>query len=315
MLRWDHLSPQIVPHWAELTNLLAAYDDTGEFYEPADLAEELTEHGFEPAADSWTVWDGETLVAYGQLRVSGSLTADGFARAGLDGGVHPEWRGRGIGTALLDRMEPRALRLAATRHPGAPIQVRPAQTREDSDAATLFARRGFAPSRWFTDMRRPLPGEALPAAAAHTVPLAAEHGEALRQAQNDAFSTHWGSTAQTPAMWQDYLGSRGLRPGVSRLVVDDDGAVLAYALVEEWVARECYFGLIGTVQRARGRGLARGVLVASLHAAIESGSYDVATLEVDTANPTGAGRLYASVGFTPVRTRAAFTKVVQPMLE
>lgn len=308
MLTWTTLTTQTTPQWSELTNVLAKVDDTDEFYDAEDLAEELTEHGFDAERDSWAVWDGERMVAYGQLRVSSELTSDGEARAHLSGGVHPDWRGRGIGTALLSRMEPRALELAAARHPGAPILLRADGGKEGSDARPLLEAHGYAPARYFTDMTRPLPGEPLARVDDPRIqPFSSDLAEAVRIAHNDAFSTHWGSTPQTPESWADVVSARSFRAEDSRILADG-GTVLAYVLCGEWVDRELYISLVGTRQSARGQGLARKVLQATVADAAASGRYDVVDLGVDSANPTGAGALYASVGFTPVRTQATYTK-------
>ena len=309
MLTWQTLSFDVVPQWTELTNLLAEVDDTDEFYDAEDLAEELTEDGFDAGLDSWAAWDGERLVAFGQLRVSAGLTAEGDARADLTGGVHPAWRGRGIGTDLLARMEPRALELARERHPGAPLLLRAQGGKQGSDAWPLLTDRGYAPARYFTDMRRALPGSSITVEPDPRIrPFTPDLVEPLRLAHNDAFATHWGSTAQTPERWADTLGARSFSAASSRVLVDDGGAVLAYVLCGEWVSRELYLTLVGTVQAARGRGLARAVLLATVADAAASGKYDVVELSVDSENPTGAGNLYASAGFTPVRTQATFTR-------
>jgi ribosomal protein S18 acetylase RimI-like enzyme len=57
----------------------------------------------------------------------------------------------------------------------------------------------------------------------------------------------------------------------------------------------------------RRRGLARSLLVQSLHAIKERGMTEAA-LGVDTQNPTGALRLYESVGFRPVKRFTAYQK-------
>lgn len=311
MLTWTALTAETTPQWTELTNLLATVDDTDEFYDAEDLAEELTEHGFDPEQDSWAAWDGETMVAYGQLRVSMELTVDGDARADLGGGVHPQWRGQGIGTELLGRMEPRAIELARTRHPGAPVQLRTQGGKEGSDARPLMAALGYQPVRYFTDMTRPLPGDPLTVEPDSRIrPYGPDIAEATRLAHNDAFATHWGSTPMTPERWADLVDARSFRPDDSRVVLSDDGAVLAYTLCGQWVDRELYINLVGTVQAARGQGLGRAVLLATVADAAASGRYGVVDLGVDSANPTGAGALYASVGFTPVRTYATMAKTV-----
>lgn len=310
MLTWTALTAETTPQWADLTNLLAKVDDTDEYYDAEDLAEELEEHGFDAAQDSWAVWDGEVMVAFGQLRVSLQLTADGEARADLTGGVHPDWRGRGIGTALLARMEPRALAVARERHPGAPLLMRASGGKEGSDAWPLLTDAGYAPARWFTDMARPLPGPAVAAVPDPRIrPFGDDVSEATRLAHNEAFAGHWGSTARTREAWDEMVSARSFRAADSRVVVDD-GVVLAYVLCGQWVERELYISLVGTRPEARGQGLGRAALVTTVADAAASGRYDVVDLSVDSDNPTGAGGLYASAGFRPVRTVATFTKRV-----
>lgn len=311
MPTWTHLTQDVTPAWSELTNLLAEVDDTDEVYSPEDLAEELQEADFAAERDSWAVWEDDRLVAFGQLRVSSLLThAEGYARASIDGGVHPDMRGRGIGTELLARIQPRAIDLARERHPGAPIQLRANGGKAGSSAEELLTANGFEPVRYFTDMARPLPGEPVTADDARVHPYTADLSEAVRVAHNDAFATHWGSTPQTPQKWAEFVTGRSFRPETSRVALDDDGAVTAYVLTGQWVDRELYVNLVGTVQRARGQGLARATLLATIAAAAASGDYDLIELGVDTAHPSGADALYTSVGFAPLRTTTAFAKLV-----
>ncbi|MFV0460864.1 MAG: GNAT family N-acetyltransferase [Actinomycetales bacterium] len=316
MPTWTSLTPDSVEQWAELVKVLAHHDDTGEFFEAEDLAEELTEHGVDPALDSWAVWDGENLIGYGQLWVSDGLDPDGLAVAELNGGVHPRWRGRGVGTELLARMQTRALTLARQRHPGAVVQLRTEGRDEGSDARPLLGDLGYRPMRYFTDMTCQLgdrpPRASSPATHSRGVtvrPFIPDLTEASRTAHNDAFATHWGSVPASPQRWADVVGSRGFRPADSRLAVDGE-QVLAYALTGEWSPRELHVMVLGTRQSARGRGLARLVLDEVVAAAADSGRYDLIELEVDSQNPTGAGALYTSVGFVPVRTSATMVRTI-----
>ena len=309
-LRWSALTEQDTPAWSRLVHVLAEADGTDETYSPEDLAEELTEAGVEAAADTWGVWDGTELVAYGQLRVSPALTADGLVRADLDGGVHPARRGRGIATELFERMEPRAAEVAARRHPGAPVQLRASGGAEGADARTFLAGRGYEPVRWFTDMARPLPGAPAGSEDGRAEPYDDAMDEELRRAHNAAFADHWGSTAQTPEAWADLVGARGNRKELWRVARDAGGHVLAYCLAGQWAEGSLYVTLVGTRPEARGRGLARAVLLGTVAAAASAGEWGRIELTVDSASPTRADALYASVGFAPLRTRATCARVL-----
>ena len=115
-----------------------------------------------------------------------------------------------------------------------------------------------------------------------------------------------------------FTGRRSFRPDLSVLAVSD-GAVLGYALsyVSEASAaatgvRESYFGQIGVVPAARGRGLSKAVVIAALHAGAADGC-DTAGLEVDSENVTGALALYGSLGFTTHRTQVSWSRHLAPL--
>ncbi|WP_369045991.1 GNAT family N-acetyltransferase [Sinomonas sp. P10A9] len=311
---WKPIEAAHAPAWAELSNLLARADDTDEFYNPEDLVEELEEPGVDPAADTLGAWDGDTMVAYGQLRVTEAIL-DREANASLSGGVHPAWRGRGLGRAVMDWLEPRADVLAAQRFPGAPVVWYMWCGKPGSSAERLAAARGYRPGRYFRDMRltlttwEPVDSAADPVCA-HLAPA---HHEATRRAHNEAFADHWRSSERDPARWADQLSSRSFRADLSRVAVnpdpslDPDDAVDAYVLCHEFVSGELYVTLVGTRRRARGQGLASALLQDSLAAAKAQG-YRLADLGVDSESPTGAVGLYERVGFMPIRTTVVYER-------
>ncbi|SDD50653.1 GNAT family N-acetyltransferase [Auraticoccus monumenti] len=314
--RWDHLHTADVEAWAELTNTLARVDETEEHYSADDLAEELVETGFDARTDSVAVWDGERLVGYGQLRVSMLPDPQGRVRCTLSGGVHPDHRGRGLGRELMDRLERRAVELAAERHPGRPAYWRASGgVRDTASVRALLEHRGYSVVRWFNEMKRPLPGEPLATPAPAGVRLLRgdeADAEAVREAHNLAFRDHWGSAPQTPEAWRDFWGSRTARHHLSTVAVDGDGdgdeSVLGYVLCSQWVERELYVGLVGTVPAARGRGVARAALAETIRRAGAAGEHDVVELGVDSASPTGATRLYDALGFSTARVSAAYQR-------
>lgn len=304
---WRPLEVEAVGDWAELTNLLAVADGTEEFYDAMALAEELREPGVDPASDTVAAWRDGVLVGFGQLRVSSGLF-EGRVRAEIIGGVRPDQRRQGLGTEIMDRMEERALELAGQRHPGVPVQLRVSGGIEGASVRSLLEHRGYRVVRYYHELARPIPGVLPDPPRLPVQRFSAELAEQVRLAHNDAFSTHWGSIPVTAEHWQNMLDSRTFRPDCSYLSVDADSQVLAYVLVTQWVEGEAWVHLVGTRQQARGAGLARACLTASVRAMAEQG-FAVAGLGVDSENPTGASALYESLGFTLQRVLAHYGRV------
>jgi len=308
---WTSLDLDSTKAWSELTTVLAEFDGTDEIYGPEELAEELSDSGFDPARDTVAVWEAAELIAFGQLRIPAGLN-EGRVRAFIGGGVHPDRRRQGIGAGVMERMERRAFERSAEMHPGVDVKLESAGGIEGSPVRELLEHRGYKIVRYFVEMKRKLPGPVLDQPAVELRSYASELSEAVRIAHNDAFATHWGSTGRAPAEWADQLRSRTFRPRASFVHLDEDRSVDAYVLGYQWLDGELYIGQIGTVQAARGRGLARACLLACLHAATQQG-YRTVDLTVDSYNATGAVALYESVGFTPARTVASYTKLVSPL--
>lgn len=306
--RWTPLASEHTTAWSELCHHLAVVDGTEEFLSPEDLEEELQTPHHDPATDTWAVWDGDQLVAFGAVFVPTVVDHEGQARAYVAGGVHADHRGRGLGTRLLELAEARGLELLRQRHPGRTAYLRAGGGREGSSARELLSGRGYAAERYWNLLTRSLQ-EVPPVPAVEGVRLVSpgpDDEEAVREAHNLAFRDHYGSGPTTPENWHSSWTSRSARKDVSTIAVADgsgtagwrEGEVLAYIVVGQWVDREAYVNLVGTVPHARGRGLAAAALARTLELAARSGQYDVIELDVDSASPTGATRLYERLGFT-----------------
>jgi mycothiol synthase len=312
--RWRSLTEVDTPEWSELVTAIAAHDTTGELYSAEDLAEELSLPAVDSSRDTLAVHDGATgaLVGYGQIFFRDVLIEDEVA-AHTSGGVHADHRGRGIGTELMRRLEARAVQGGAERWSGFATCMRCDVGVQVADARTLMADRGFVEGRFFHVMTHDLAGLAdryrgVPASCEVRPYVADTDADAVRDAHTAAFAAHWRSAPWSPAEWASRVGeSRTFRPGLSFVRPGPDGSIEGYVLSFEYVPGELYIGMLGVRPQGRGRGTGAALLRTALAAGLGAG-FERAELDVDSANSTGAGRLYESLGFRTVRSTVAALK-------
>ncbi|MGY2004282.1 GNAT family N-acetyltransferase [Blastococcus sp. SYSU DS1024] len=316
------LSSDDVPAVAELLIAAEPLDDTGEFPDAYDVAEEWAGWGVDPGRDGVAVTDADgALAAYAV--VSASPTFRDAFRIVLDGRVHPAGRGQGIGTALLRWELARGAEVHAERHPEAPARLVVAVSGTQPRLERLVEQSGLEAERWYRTMERRLADlpETRQVSAVDLVPFTWDRDDEVRRAHNAAFTEHHGSSERDAESWQRlFTGSRAFRPDLSVLAVAvADGAVAGYVLAYVYEAdtrargyREVVLGQIGVLPGARGRGLASAMIGDSLRAAAAR-DCTVAALDVDSDNVTGALRLYESLGFTTVRTRVAWSRSLPPV--
>jgi mycothiol synthase len=289
---------------AELMAAAERVDRTEEHYGAEDLLEQYEIPDMRPETDTVGLWSGDRLVAHAVLRSAPGQQE--VAKVHGSGTVHPEWRRRGIGTALLTWMGRQGVDLWQARHPDLPGELHIGSIDTNADLLAILGKAGFEEARYWFDMKVELGSTPSPNDPPEGLRLAAfepAYDEATRIAHNEAFQDHWGSNPTSAELWKaEVTGSRTFRAAMSYLVLDGD-EVAAYALGYEYEAdtavtgiRDLYVGQVGTRRAYRGRGLARTVLAASLEAAAKDG-FQTSTLGVDSTNPTGALGLYESLGY------------------
>jgi mycothiol synthase len=315
--------PILVEDLPAVAALLAAaetVDDTGEHESVEDLAGFWVNELVDLALDSLlvTTASGEVVAFAGTIAPPTFRDAYGVL---LLGRVHPRWRAQGIGRSLLAWQLDRGAQLHAERHPEVPARLTATVYTSMPDLASMLRRAGLVEARWFFHMTRPLtdlPGPRV-VEGVDLVPFTWDRDDEVRRAHNAAFTEHYGSSERDTATWQVmFTGQRSFRPDLSVLAVED-GAVVAYVLAYVYESntaalgeRETYFGQIGVLPQARGRGLSKATIVQALRVAAVN-DCQVAGLQVDSDNGSGALGLYESLGFTTARTEVSWSQHLAPL--
>lgn len=235
----------------------------------------------------------------------------------LGGAVRPDRRGEGIGRSVLRWEVAHALEWdQATRQDGyGPLAMRLYAPSDQADVRDLAQRHGLAVERYFFEMSRRL-GDSPQVPDLDGVVIVdwdPSRSRETHQVVDRAFHGHWGHADRTDEMWDEVTGSEGFRAEWSLLAIESGtgtvvGAALNCAHEQDWRAtgiREGYTDQLAVAQSHRGRGIARALLLESMRRFAISGM-QAATLGVDAANPSGALRLYESLGYEQTSSTCAY---------
>jgi mycothiol synthase len=304
-LSWRPIEEKDVPACTVLLAAIEEADQTGDVFGEEDLLETFRDPGSDFRRGSAGVHDGDAMVGYCCLYSSGS--ADQVHRMSQFGGVHPAYRGQGIGGQLLDFAELAAVPLHQERYPGLPLSIAGWCPAGDSGASALYASRGFRPARWFHLMAADLTtaGRSAPVpAGVHVVTFTAELAEDARLVRNEAFADQ--GDQMTPDEWAHFLSYNAFRPTFSYLAYDG-AEPLGVLIGREYDAYteltgilDLYIAVVATRRSARKRGIASALLSRAL-ADARSAGFTAASLTVNADSPAGAFDLYQRAGFA-VRT-------------
>jgi mycothiol synthase len=321
---WRALGPEDLDAWVVLLAAIEAVDHEDEHFGAEDLREKFADTYRDFPNGSVAAFDGAAMVAYGFFRIR--TAAEPVHEMWMAGAVHPDHRGRGLGSHLLAWVEETAVPLHERHFPGHPLTISAGCRVNHADAMELFAEHGYEQVRWFHGMAIDLVEE-LPAAAVPSdvvlVSITPERAEDARRVRNEAFLDHWGSTDSTPESWAHRMAESSYRPALSYLAYETGaggalGEPLALVLCNEYQAvkaatgkRDLYIALVGTRRRRRKRGLATTLITHVLRQGQAEG-FDSASLGVDAGSPTGALDLYERIGFRAVGTYVSQHLVVIP---
>ncbi len=277
---------------------------------------EWTEPGFDLSTDTCVVIDrAGSIVAHQEV-----FTTPPHVRAIIWGKVHPDARGRGIGSALLEWAERRAHQMVSRAPDHAAFNVQAWIMAENAPAVSLLEDHGFTHSRYFHEMEihqtePPEPQEW--AEGFELRPFDRSQYRQVRAAVRESFLDHWGFAAADPE--EDFV--RAAHHLDNHPHFDPDLFFVLWDGDEIAGVAECFphadndpnkglVGVLGVRKQWRGRGLGLALLLHSFRAFWERGIKNV-SLGVDADSLTGATRLYEKAGMHVTLVSATYDKLLR----
>lgn len=235
------------------------------------------------------------------------------------GFLHPAWRRKGVGTAMLQWMQARLQEIAATHPQDGERWFQAFASDGEAGTNALLLGDGYTSVRYAFDMVRPtlddLPDAPLPAGL-EVRPVEPEHYRLIWDAADEAFQDHWGYSPPTDQDYQGWLNDAVIfTPHLWRVAWDVETNQVAgqvrsfinHAENAKYNRTRGYTEFISVRRPWRKRGVARALIVESFHALKAQGMTEAA-LGVDAENLSGALRVYESVGFRTVKRSTTYRK-------
>ena len=249
-----------------------------------DVRADWAAPGLDLARDAWIVEEDGAALGYALLDDRGAALIT----------VPPASEGRGVGTALREAAEARALERGEAL-------VRQYVPTSNEAARAVLLTAGYWPAYSYFRMRMDL--AELPDAPEGTPVRAFSRGPddvAVHALVEEAMAGVPGNEPRSLESWQAAkVDKEGWDPALWLIHEDVDG-LAGVVLCERWDEGVGYVDYLAVAARARGQGLGRALLLHGL-AALRDAGLTVAELSVQGENAS-ATRLYESVGMTPVWT-------------
>jgi ribosomal protein S18 acetylase RimI-like enzyme len=288
-----------------------------------EVADWFESPGIAPLDDLCVIEIDDALVAYGT--VDHSPSGKRLERAMVFGGVHPQWRGRGLGRSIIDWQRRRAAERLGATDPSLPAYAVTYIYDFEVEALELLEAAGFQRDRVEHELICPLGSlAALPISAGPAIegieirPWSSADSEPVRLVSNAAFADHWGSPPRSVDAWEHGLESNGCRLDLSLVATDTaTGEVVGFSLNGHYPDDQDVTGRLdgwiqnlGTARSHRKRGIASALVRHSLQTFVNAG-FDHAMLSVDTENPSGAYDLYIGLGFERLHATVTMRHLVR----
>lgn len=244
------------------------------------------------ARDAWVFELDGRIVGYADFVAKGGRLAG-------DGYVHPDFRRRGVGSAILDFTEARAREEEPSVPVGERVALHNATLDRDAYTERFYRARGYEAVRGFRGMQIEV-DEApevteIPGIEIRPYRHPAE-ARAVHAAHQEAFADHW---EHRPTPWEEWeekrLGRKSFDPTLWWVAADGDeiAGILCGMIKRE--PDQGWVDVVGVRRRYRRRGIAEALLKTAFGEFLRRGEHRVG-LGVDAESPTGATRVYERAG-------------------
>jgi ribosomal protein S18 acetylase RimI-like enzyme len=230
--------------------------------------------------------------------------------------VLPQWRRRGIGSALQRWAERHLRELAVQRPDAGPRVFRSFAADAGTGVMELLDQHDYRAIRYGFEMSRsfaePIPDLPLPEGVEVRSVLPEQYRQ-VAAAMNEAFRDHWGHGEATEEDYQRWINDPNFQPHLWQVGWAGNevaGMVLNYIDREsnaEFKRLRGWTDPICVRRPWRKQGLAKALIARSMRLLQEQGMTE-AGLGVDAQNPNGALRLYESLGFRVTKKFITYEK-------
>ena len=279
------------------------------------MRSQLAEAAARGECDRWLVAQIRDRVA-GCSRVLSWPESDGATVCLTLGWVLPEWRGKGIGTAMLHWTEDRLRRLAAAQQPGGRCEFAANASSTESDARALLLHEGYQIAYTLLEMGI---SSSVPAPPATSLPagidlLAAtpEHYSAIAASIGEAYQDEYEG-----GRFGEVFDAAGYAASLSRPVHDPtlwqvawEGSLVVGQVLPVIENGRAELFEVSVRPGWRRRGLARALLLRALHSLRARGTGEI-RIHTNKDFRTRASDLYRSVGFRVLKEFPRYRKPFQ----
>lgn len=297
---------------AFLINTCASIECLDEGTSVADLCSEFDDPTFDKSRDLG-LWEDSAgrLIGFGQLWISESGDSDGF----LWYRIRPNLTDGEVERQIFAWGEMRMGEVARERNVS--VKLRTNARESQTQQINFIESQGFTVERYFWTKARslslPIPEPQFPEGFTQRQ-VKVEDLEAWVEMFNQTFIDHWNHHDINVERLQHWWNEPTYNPELDLVAIAPDGTFAAFCFCNIFFEenkrnerKDGWIGALGTRRGFRKLGLGRAMLLSGMQR-LKALGMDTAKLGVDADNPSGATKLYESVGFQTLYTKIVYVK-------